>query len=341
MTTLEFREPDRVPIFHSFTLHGAKELGISIREYFSKPENIVTGQLKLRKKYRNDCVVGALYTALEMEAWGQEVIFYDDGPPNTGAPFIKNPEQILSLSPPKVGESPCLLKALEVIERLYEKVGDEAPILAVAISPFSMPIMQMGFDKYLDLLYYRPDLAGHLLKLNEEFCVNWANAQLKAGATAIAYYDPMSSPTISSEDLFQKWGLPIARRVFAGMNGPVGVHTASGRILPLVEELIDTSASMFGVSALEDLSEAKRICDGRAVVMGNLNGIEMRRWTEQDAAQKVKEAIAKGGPGGGFVLSDNHGEIPWQVPDNVLMAITETVEEWGVYPLTWAKEYET
>ena len=52
-----------------------------------------------------------------------------------------------------------------------------------------------------------------------------------------------------------------------------------------------------------------------------------------EAVNNVKEAIIKGGPGGGFILSDNHGEIPFQVPESVLTAISESVNEWGRYPL--------
>jgi uroporphyrinogen decarboxylase len=50
---------------------------------------------------------------------------------------------------------------------------------------------------------------------------------------------------------------------------------------------------------------------------------------------EVKSAIAKAGRGGGFILSDNHSEIPWQVPDGVLLAIGDAVERWGRYPLDW------
>jgi len=35
LTTLEHKEPDRVPFFLLATMHGAKELGLSIKEYFS------------------------------------------------------------------------------------------------------------------------------------------------------------------------------------------------------------------------------------------------------------------------------------------------------------------
>ncbi len=43
LTTLGHQEPDRVPLFLLLTMHGAKELGLSIRDYFAKAENVVGG----------------------------------------------------------------------------------------------------------------------------------------------------------------------------------------------------------------------------------------------------------------------------------------------------------
>jgi uroporphyrinogen decarboxylase len=72
-------------------------------------------------------------------------------------------------------------------------------------------------------------------------------------------------------------------------------------------------------------------------VLGNLNALEMRRWTPEQAEASVKEAVEKAGRGGRFILSDNHGEIPWQVSDDVLRAVADAVERWGRYPLDWAQ----
>ena len=36
LTTLGHQEPDRVPLFLLPTMHGARELGLSIKEYFSR-----------------------------------------------------------------------------------------------------------------------------------------------------------------------------------------------------------------------------------------------------------------------------------------------------------------
>jgi len=338
LTTLSHKEPDRVPLFLCVTMHGAKELGLSIKEYFSKAENVVEGQLRLRAKYRHDCIYNFYYAPLEVEAWGSEVIYCDDGPPNSGMPIIKNFQDIKKLKSPQVEETPCLIKVLKSTQMFKEKIGDDAPIIGVVMSPFSLPIMQMGFDKYIELMYERPDLFDHLMKVNEEFCIHWANAQLNAGATAICYFDPASSTTISTKEMYLKTGFEIAKRTISQINGPTATHMASGCCLPIIENLAQTGTAMVGVSQQEDLEELKNTCENKLTVLGNLNGIEMRRWTTDNAEEEVKKAISQAGIGGGFILSDNHGEIPWQVSDDVLMAISEAVHKWGQYPLHWVND---
>ncbi len=339
LTTLGHEEPDRVPHFLLVTMHGARELGLSIEEYFSRAENVIEGQLRMRERFRHDCLYTFFYASIEIEAMGGKVLFRDDGPANAGAPFIKTFGDIEKLENTDMLEASCLKKVLKTTEGLKAEVGDEVPIIGVVMSPFSLPVMQMGFESYLDLIYDDPALFERLIKVNEEFCVEWANAQLEAGATAICYFDPISSPTVFPREMYLKKGFEIARRTIARINGPTATHMASGRSIPILDDIAKTGTAVVGVSALEDMSEIKDMCRDKLTVLGNLNGIEMRRWTPEDAEMVVKEAIAKAGRGGGFILSDNHGEIPWQVPEDVLMAISDAVRKWGRYPLDWVDEY--
>ncbi len=335
ITTLGHQEPDRVPFFLLANMHGSKELGLSIKEYFSSAENVAEGELRLRHKYRHDCVSNFFFAAIEVEAWGAEVIYYDDGPANSAAPFIRKPEDILSLVHPKVKDCACLLKVLKTTEILRESVADEAPVIGVVISPFTLPIMQMGFNNYIDLMYERPELFERLMKVNEEFCVEWANAQLESGAAAICYFDPVSSPTVIPKEMFLKLGFELTKRTLSRIQGPTAIHLASGRCLPIIDDLIKAGTEIIGTSAIEDLAEVKKALKDKVTVLGNLNGIEMRHWTPEQAEFIVKDAIAKAGTGGGYILCDNHGEIPYQVPDEVLTAISESVHKWGQYPLDW------
>jgi uroporphyrinogen decarboxylase len=295
----------------------------------------VEGQLRLRAKYRHDCIYNFFYAALEVEAWGCEVIYRDGGPPNSGMPFIRDFQDIKNLEPPKIEETSCLRKVLKSAQMLKEKIGEDAPIIGVVMSPFSLPVMQLGFDRYIELMYERPDLFNQLMKINEKFCIQWANAQLKAGSTAICYFDPVSSTTISTKDMYLKTGFEVAKRAIAKINGPTATHMASGRCLPIIGDIAKTGTAIIGVSWLENLEELKAKCRNKLSVLGNLNGVEMRSWSPEQAEEEVKKIISQAGSGGGFILSDNHGEIPWEVPDEVLTAISEAVHKWGQYPMDW------
>ena len=339
LTALGQKEPDRVPLFLLATLHGAKEVGLSIQEYFSRAENVVEGQMRLLKKYHSDCLYPFFHASIETDAWGGDTLFLPDGPPLCGAPIIHRPEDIDTLQPPRVMEAPGLIRVLETIRELKSRVGDTVPIIGVAISPFSIPVMQLGFDSYIELIYEQQDRFERLMQLNEAFTIEWANAQLAAGATAICYFDPVSSSTNIPRELYLKTGQQVAKRTIAQIKAPTATHLASGRCLPILADIADTGTAIVGVSMLEDLSELKAAAAGRASLLGNLNGVEMRRWTPAKIEYEVKRAIAKAGRGGGFILCDNHGEIPWQVPDEVLLAIGDAVERWGRYPLNWVRDW--
>lgn len=337
LTALSHKEPDRVPFFLLVTIHGARELGLTIEEYFSDPRHMAEGQLRMRRRYGHDCLYGFAYASVESEAFGGTTLFFEDGPPNAGAPIARSVDEILALEPPEIADCPQLTRVLEAQALMKEGIGDEAPIIGVAMSPFSLPVMQLGFERYLEVMMEEPAAFDHLMKVNEAFCIAWANAQLDAGCAAICYFDPVSSTTNVTPEQYRKTGQQVAKRTLAAINGPVATHFASGRCLPIIDDVAETGTAVIGTSVIEDLGELKEACAGRLTVLGNLNGVEMRRWNPGFAEKRVKEAIAKAGPGGGFILSDNHGEIPWQVPEAVLEAIGDAVRKWGRYPLDWVE----
>jgi uroporphyrinogen decarboxylase len=291
--------------------------------------------MRLLDKFRGDCVCPSYYLACEAEAFGAETIFIDDGPPNCGQFVLRSAEDIDRLEAPSIEAHACLSRQLETIRLLKARVGDAVPIICEMISPFSLPVMQMGFDRYIELIYEQPERFARLMAVNQRFCIDWANAQVAAGATAIAYADPLASTTSLPRDLFLKTGYPVAVHTLAAIKCPTIMHLASGRGLPIAGDIVAMGAAGVGVSTLEALSDWKAAVGNRLTLLGNLNGVTMRRWSAADAEHEVKQAIAAAGRGGGFILSDNHGEIPWQVPDEVLLAIRAAVDRWGRYPLDW------
>ena len=310
LTTLRHKEPDRVPLFLLLTMHGAREVGVELEAYFGDAHSIAEGQLRLREKFGHDCLVGAPNATADVEA-------------------------IRTMEPPLIKGNPVVARTVRVIEELAAR-SHGVPIIGGVVAPFSLPIMQLGFERYLVLMNERPDLVERLIDLNEEYCVAFANAQLAAGATAIGYADPMSSTSCVPPETYRAVGSAIAARTVARIRGGVAINFASGRCAAIIDMVAATGAVAVQVGSDEDLAEVKTAARGRFAILGNLNGVQMRRWSPAEAEAEVKRALAAAAPGGGFVLSDGHGEIPLQVPDETLHAIADAARSWGRYPIDWA-----
>lgn len=339
LSAIQLQEPDRVPLFLLLSLYGAKELKLPVKDYFSKPQNVIDAQLAMREKYRNDCLYSFFYAPIEIEAWGGEVVFVDDGPPNSGEPFIKNLGFIDSMGIPHAEDTPCLRRVLEATAGMKQQVKDTVPIIGVVVSPFSLPVMQMGFEKYLDLIYFNKPYFEKLMQKNIEFTVAWANAQIDAGASAICYFDPLASPNMIDRNLYLSTGHKVAQKTLSRIKGPTAVHLASAISLPVLDDIAGLGAAVLGFSYQDDLVAIKKAATDKICLLGNLNGVDMVRWNQAQVEANVKKIIQTAGRGGGLILSDTHGEIPWQVPEEVLLGIAEAVDRWGKYPLDWVTDH--
>lgn len=333
LKTMGQKEPDRLPAFLMLTMHGAKELGLSPRDYFSKAEHIIEGQLRLGQKYQNDCVCTSFGSASEFEAFGGAVSWADDGEPNPAQPLIGDAAQIGQLAVPDVRTSKALRKVFKATEGLNREVGNKIPIIGTVMSPFSLPVMQLGLDKYLELMHSAPGLFDRLIEINREFCVNYANMQLEAGATAICYSDLVPPAAFMPWESCFKTRLLIAQQTIPLIKGPVILNFDSGRMTELVDHIEKTGAAIIRAGAHEDIERIKFDCKHRITLLGNMDSAEMRNWGRIKTVDTVKDIIRKAAPGGGFILGDDQGEIPWQVSEETLMNISETVQEFGQYPI--------
>ncbi len=329
VTTISGETPDRMPLFFLFTGYGAKELEIAPKDYFKDIDLVVKAQFMMQQKYRTDCLTGFLYTSLEYEAFGGSTIFSNDGPPNAGKPIIESFEDINRLQVPIIDQCEGLKRVINITKKLKARAGNQIPIIGVVVGPCSMPIMQMGFERYIQLLYEDKESLNKLLKVNQEFAVNWGNAQLKAGATAICYFNPIASTEMLQRDLYESFCYDIDKETINLINGPTATHLASAKALPTLDLIEKTGTQIVAISAKESIAKVKN--KSKLTVLGNLSGINMCHMTIGEIDSEIKLICEEGMKGGRVILSDNHGEIPWQVPKEVLLACSASIDKWGKY----------
>ena len=70
--------------------------------------------MSFQRRFGHDAQVGYTFAAREAEAFGQPPIYYTDGPPNAGAPCVREFVDIDRLRPPRIPDCPGLLSSLAV-----------------------------------------------------------------------------------------------------------------------------------------------------------------------------------------------------------------------------------
>ena len=103
--------------------------------------------------------------------------------------------------------------------------------------------------------------------------------------------------------------------------------------MPVMDEIAAAGALILGFSCDDELRAVKAASRGKICLIGNLNAVDMVNWDGVRAEAEVKKLIDGAGEGGGLIISDNHGEIPFQVPEEVLLAVSDAVHKYGKYPL--------
>jgi uroporphyrinogen-III decarboxylase len=100
---------DRVPVFCNLLDQGARELGMGLRDYYSKGEHIAEAQLAMRAKYGYDNLWSLFYVGKEAELLGcRKIVFSDAGPPNVGQLIIRSPGDIHDLKiPDRIEDEPA------------------------------------------------------------------------------------------------------------------------------------------------------------------------------------------------------------------------------------------
>ena len=181
----------------------------------------------------------------------------------------------------------------------------------------------MGFNKYIELLYQDRENFDQLMKINIDFAVEWANLQFEAGATVVVYFDPLGSPNMIPTSLFLETGYEIAKQTLSQFSGPNCYHFASSDGEKVIPYLKDLPINLYGISEKDNIDNIRSTIAPNASIIGNFSGIKLVHQTETEIINTLENIIQVAGHEGGFILSDNHGEIPYYVSDSQLSLISE------------------
>jgi len=331
---MQGQTPDRVPIVCNLLDQGAQELGMSIRDYYSRGEHVAEAQLRMREKYGYDTLISMFYVAMEAEMMGcKNIIYADDGPPNVGHLVIGKPEDILKLNvPDDLNEHPRFREMATCIKIMKKESQGQYPVLGVVTASFSLPAMLMGIGGWLELfLSGDPVLRDTLLATCSLFCSRQIKALREAGADLIVYVNPVASATFIMLKKFRELALPwIIRDLQECGTAGVIFFNGGGRINPILPDLISqTGIGAYYLNPFDDITEARSLLGPQALIAGAINDIHLIDWTPEEVDLEVKKIMQAGKKAGGFIFGTLM--MPLRIPETNIRAMMESAIRHGSY----------
>ncbi len=329
-----FQSVDRVPVLPVALTQGAKILNIDLPTYQKSGVHIANGQLKLLEHLGHDAVLGIPHVVEDLVPWGSPLTYYKNGSPILGKTVLNKVEDIVDLMVPNPSNSMETKETLRAINILAKQVGHHTAVIGGLIGPFSLPSMLMGTGPFMRLLL-EEDRHGDkylqmLLNKCKQYAVSWAKQMIDQGADIIVMADGMASETVISRRLFEKYVLTLVKETIKEIPVPV-VYEAVGSTQGILDLIATTGAVVAVIDYKDNLSECKKIANGKIAIMGNFNNIEMLNWNPIRTQLEVKKAINKAADGYGYVLSSQGPEIPYNVPFEVIETMVRATKEFGKY----------
>ena len=316
---------DRPPLLLLFSYWGAKYNNMSVKDYFNSPLIVGRTQIELQKKFGHDCYYVSYYAALEIELMGGCAEFRDTFAPVVEKPIIRTIADLEKLKIPDFNAHLSAKKMNETIKYIKENGDKTVPIIGVVLSPFSIPIMQLGFSKYLDLFLNDQEFLGKLYQYNIKFSTAWAQFLVNSGVDILLYFNPFASRSISTREMYESFGYEIDKAIRANIKIPLIYHTASASSLELFSSIIDIGFNGCCISNDEDISYATRLAKGKMLIAGNLNGLEMVNNEISLIRDNVQEILKAYNDFGNIIVSDNHGEILWGTSEQMIISLLEEI----------------
>lgn len=321
---------ERPPFTMTLSLYGAKLIGCPLTEYFRNPERYAEGQDAVVSLCDPDILFAPFALPLEAEAFGSEIVFLPDNPPNIRKPSFRNPEEFTKLEPPDIDTHPSLIYFRESVRHLSQKNKGIKPVCGVVTAPVDLPALIMGIDMWLETLLFHEQIAQDILDKTSEHFIRLANALLADGADFIALTTVFTHPTILYRTLIDELILPTLHRSFQEVKGPIVFHHGGNPIVPLLNDYLNLpNVAAFAVDHRDSLSEARSIIGPGRLLLGNLNGPNLSRLPVDKILDKVDDILTDRQDDPCFIFSTSAADVPWATPTETLKAIAEKIRSWG------------
>ena len=339
--TLTHNEPDRVPAAPLVCGAAHRFSGITYGEWSTgdNVEAMVQGHIDALDMIGHDGVVMLVDLSVEAFDFGQEVIFpiMDTAHPNYDNPFIKTIDDYKKITKIDPRKTKRMKSVIDMTAGLAKVVGKTHAIVGFVYGSLGVMSMMRGPEKFFMDLIESPDAVLPALKAMDETLLEYAKAQIEAGAHSVCYDNLYCSQSILSKDLWEKFEGESLKRLcdtVRDMGALVSLHNCgNGIYFDMCEKWAKPHAISHAYVSddVDSWEEHKAKWGGKIATIGWIPpGPVAMLGTPEEIEEECKAEIEIFAKGGGFVLATGC-EFPPNGPLKKAQLIVEAAKKYGVY----------
>jgi [methyl-Co(III) methanol-specific corrinoid protein]:coenzyme M methyltransferase len=189
------------------------------------------------------------------------------------------------------GYIPELIKAVEFLKK---EVGDEVPIVAGIIGPFTIAGSLLDSVPLLKATFKAPQKIRPFLDVGEKAGTTLAKALVDAGADIISCEDMTASPELIHPKTYKDFELEYQRKQFDAIPVPTILHIC-GNVDSIVEWMGQTGANILSLEPKASAELAREKCGSDIILMGGVDTATTLFMKDADTVkQGCEETIADG-----------------------------------------------
>ncbi len=249
---------------------------------------------------------------------------------------LKHEREIQKLAAPDPEHD--LRYVLDGVRAIKHALHDSVPLIGFSGSPFTLACYMIegggsrDFMRTKTMLYERPDLLHHILKINTQAVTAYLQAQIAAGVDAIMIFDTWGG--ILTHAAYREFSLAAMTEIIHAINQdpaqrtPSIIFTKGGGAW--LKDIASTGCNAVGVDWMTDLGSARAAVSDSVALQGNLDPAVLFA-EPKIITQQVARVLADYGKGPGHVFNLGHGISQFTPPDHALAMVAAVHELSGAY----------
>jgi [methyl-Co(III) methanol-specific corrinoid protein]:coenzyme M methyltransferase len=301
MAVLNHQKPDRMPCFGANSTVTYEQME-AVQAFW--PDGHMDGEamakqaLAAYKVLGFDAVRVPFCQTMEAQALGCKLKHGRSRGGNEGIPGIDEPPPYKLSDTPEFpddflsrGRIPELLKAVRLAKK---EVGDEAPVVAGIIGPFTVAGSLLDTVPLLKATFKTPEKIHPFLEIAEKAGTTLAQALIDAGADIISCEDMTASPELIAPNTYSDFELEYQRKQFEAIPVPKILHIC-GNVDAIVEWMGQTGADVLSIEPKADAKLAREKCGPDMILMGGVDVTNTLFLKDPDTVRKgCEESVANG-----------------------------------------------